>query len=127
MKYSQLLCVVMAVIGFTTFLGPIPDEIVDSVIMLCRIAIAVCLMEFIPAIIKKIKTKGIQDFLMVFIMPISVCMALLIINPDISETVIEAVMIVLVAAGLIGSGILKRYFVRKWGKDINSYHPESEE
>ena len=127
MKYSQLLCVVMAIVGFTTFLGPIPkDEIVDAVVMLCRIAIAVCLIEFIPAIIKKIKTKGIQDFLMVFVMPISVCMALLIINPDMSETVIQAVMIVLIAAGIIGSGIIKRYFVRKWGKDINSYHPKNE-
>ena len=126
MKYSQLLCVVMAVVGFTTFLGPIPDEIVDSVVMLCRVAIAVCLIEFVPAIIKKIKTKGIADILTIVIMPISVCMALLILNPDISETTIKAVMIVLIAAGLIGSGILKKYFIRKWGQEINSYHPKNE-
>lgn len=127
MRFSQLFVVVASVVGLVTFLNPdgINDpKFTESMVMLCRIAMGIFLIELVPAFIHKIKNETIVDIISLTIIPVSTALALYIINPEIDSRIFEIVIVLMIVVSLLCSTILKNKLAKRWSAEINSYHPE---
>lgn len=127
MKISEVFVVIMAIVGLTTIINPDAiDSIKEPLTILCQCAIAIVLLEILPKMLKKLKNNNLIDLISIFVFPISVAIAIFIVNPGIDPGIIEPLMFVLVLLGILSSNIIKRHFVKKWGVEINSSHPDNE-
>lgn len=127
MKFSQLFVVVASVVGLVTFLNPdgINDPtFTESMVMLCRIAMGIFLIELVPAFIHKIKNETIVDLISLTVIPVSTALALYIINPEIDTRIFEIIIVLMVIVSLLCSTILKNKLAKRWSAEINSYHPD---
>lgn len=127
MKFSQLFVVVASVVGLVTFLNPdgINDpKFTESMVMLCRIAMGIFLIELVPAFIHKIKNETIVDIISLTIIPVSTALALYIINPEIDTRIFEIIIVLMVIVSLLCSTILKNKLAKRWSAEINSYHSD---
>lgn len=127
MKFSQLFVVVASVVGLVTFLNPdgINDpKFTESMVMLCRIAMGIFLIELVPAFIHKIKNETIVDIISLTIIPVSTALALYIINPEIDTHIFEIIIVLMVIVSLLCSTILKNKLAKRWSAEINSYHSD---
>lgn len=127
MRFSQLFVVVASVIGLVTFLNPdgINDpKFTESMVMLCRLAMGIFLIELVPAFIRKIKNETLVDIISLTIIPVSTALALYIINPEIDSRIFEIVIVLMIVVSLLCSTILKNKLAKRWSAEINSSHPE---
>ena len=127
MKFSQLLVVVMAVIGLVTFLTPqIVDEpsFKDNMVLLCRIGMAIFLIELVPAVIRKIKNETLMDIISLTVIPVSTALAISLVKPDLDPHLFEIIIVLMVIVSLLCSTILKNKLAKRWSAEINSYHPD---
>ena len=128
MKLSEVFVIVVAIIGFTTIINPDAiNTIQEPLILMCRVAIVVVLFEIIPKMLKKMKGMGITEVVSVCIFPFTVGFSVLLLNPDIDENIIKSLLLICVILGLLTTNIVKRHFVKKWGVEINSSHPDMED
>lgn len=127
MKYSELFVGVMALVGIVTWAFP-PDDpttLVEPMLLMCKVAVCVALFTFVPKLINMFKNGVIVDFLTVTVFPAVVITVIYILNPNVDENLLKYVFLsMLIVCGLVG-GVLKRYFVKKWGVEVNSYHPDN--
>lgn len=127
MKLSQIFVVVVSVIGLVTFLNPdgINDpKFTENMVLICRIGMAIFLLEIVPMFLRKIKNETLIDILSFCIFPVTTAVAITLVDPDIDYHLIEMVMMVMVFVSLIFSGFVKRKLVKRWGVEINSYHSD---
>lgn len=117
----------MAVIGLVTVLTPeIVDEpsFKDSMVMLCRLGMAIFLIELVPAFIRKIKNETIVDLISLTVVPVSTALALYILNPELDSRIFEIIIVLMVVVSLLCSTILKNKLAKRWSAEINSYHSD---
>ena len=103
MKFSQILVVVMAIIGLTTFLFPqIVDEpsFKDNMVLLCRIGMAIFLIEVVPAFIRKIKNETIVDLISLTVVPFTTALAIYLVNPDLDTHIFEIIIVLMIFVSL---------------------------
>ena len=127
MKFSQLFVVVASVIGLVTFLTPqIVDEpsFKDNMVLLCRIGMAIFLIEFVPAFIHKIKNETIVDLISLTVIPVSTALAILLVKPDLDPHLFEIIIVLMVVVSLVCSTMLKNKLAKRWSAEINSYHSD---
>ena len=127
MRFSQVLVVVMSVIGLVTFLTPqIVDEpsFKDNMVLLCRISMAIFLIELVPAFIRKIKNETLMDIISLTVIPVSTALAISLVKPDLDPHLFEIIIVLMVIVSLLCSTILKNKLAKRWSAEINSYHPE---
>ena len=127
MKFSQLLVVVMAIIGLTTFLCPqIVDEpsFKDNMVLLCRIGMAIFLIEVVPAFIRKIKNETIVDLISLTVVPFTTALAIYLVNPNLDTHAFEIIIVLMIIVSLVCSTILKNKLAKRWSAEINSYHSD---
>lgn len=127
MKFSQLFVVVASVVGLVTFLNPdsINDpKFTENMVLICRIAMAIFLIELVPAFIHKIKNETIVDIISLTIIPVSTALALYIINPEIDTRIFEIIIVLMVIVSILCSTILKNKLAKRWSAEINSYHSD---
>lgn len=127
MKFSQLFVVVASVVGLVTFLNPdgVNDpKFTESMVILCRIAMGVFLIELVPAFIHKIKNETIIELLSLTVVPVTTALALYIINPEIDTHIFEIVIVLMVFVSLLCSTMLKNKLAKRWSAEINSYHSD---
>ena len=128
MRLCEVLTLVMAIVGFTAIFFP-PEDItvyIEPIILLCKVSICVALLTFVPKLISFVKREGLMDILTTVLFPFTVVVCIFILNPDVDQKKLEYIILFLmIVCGLVG-GIFKRYFVKKWGVEINSYHPETD-
>lgn len=118
-----------AVIGLVSFLCPsaLEDMISEKpqeIISFFRVALAILIITGIPAILRHIRDGKIKEFVSIFALPIGIGLVLGILYPDIPSETIEHIMTILLILNLLMIVVLKHYFVKRWGVEINSYHAE---
>lgn len=127
MRFSQVLVVVMSVIGLVTFLTPqIVDEpsFKDNMVLLCRIAMAIFLIELVPAFLRKIKNETLMDIISLTVMPVSTALAISLVKPDLDPHLFEIIIVMMVIISLLCSTMLKNKLAKRWSAEINSYHSD---
>ena len=127
MRFSQLFVVVASVVGLVTFLNPdgINDpKFTESMVMLCRIAMGIFLIELVPAFIHKIKNETIVDIISLTIIPVSTALAISLVKPDLDPHLFEIIIVMMVIVSLLCSTILKNKLAKRWSAEINSYHSD---
>ena len=125
MRMCEVLTVVMACIGFVALVIPPEDitQFIEPILILCKVSVCVALLTFVPKLISLVKREGLMDILTTILFPFTVLVCIYILNPDVDTRTIEYVAIATVGMCVISGGLLKRYFVKKWGVEVNSYHP----
>jgi len=118
-----------AVIGMVSFICPpaLEDMISEKpqlIISFFRIALAILIITGIPAILRHIRDGKIKEFVSIFALPIGIGLVLGILYPDIPSETIEHIVTILLILNLLLIIVLKHYFVKRWGVEINSYHAE---
>lgn len=127
MKFSQLFVVVASVVGLVTFINPdgVNDpKFTESMVMLCRIAMGIFLIELVPAFIHKIKNETIVDLISLTVIPVTTALALYIINPELDTRIFEIVIVLMIFVSLVCSTMLKNKLAKRWSAEINSYHAD---
>lgn len=127
MKFSQLFVVVASIVGLVTFLNPdgVNDpKFTESMVMLCRIAMGVFLIELVPAFVYKIKNETIVDLISLTVVPVTTALALYIINPEIDTYIFEIIIVLMIFVSLVCSTMLKNKLAKRWSAEINSYHSD---
>lgn len=127
MKLSQMFVLVMAVIGFVSLLNP--DCIYDpkwqeNMMLICRIAIAIFLLEFVPMLIRKIKSSTFQDIIVIGVVPVSTALAVSIVNPTMDQHLFTVIVFVMMFISIIGTTIFKNKLAKRWSAELNSYHSD---
>ena len=127
MRFSQLFVVVASIVGLVTFLNPdgINDpKFTESMVLLCRIGMAIFLIELVPAFIHKIKNETIVELISLTVVPVSTALAIYLVNPDLDTHIFEIIIVVMVIVSLIFSTMLKNKLAKRWSAEINSYHSD---
>lgn len=127
MKFSQLFVVVASVVGLVTFLNPdsINDpKFTENMVLLCRIAMAIFLIELVPAILRKIKNETLMDIISLTIIPVSTALAISLVKPDLDPHLFEIIIVMMVIVSILCSTILKNKLAKRWSAEINSYHSD---
>lgn len=127
MKLSQMFVLVMAIIGLVSLLNP--DCInnpkwQENMMLVCRIAIAIFLLEFVPMLIRKIKSSTFQDIIIIGVVPVSTALAVSIVNPTMDQHLFTVIVFVMMFVSLIGTTIFKNKLAKRWSAEVNSYHAE---
>ena len=127
MKFSQLFVVVASVVGLVTFLNPdgINDpKFTESMVLLCRIGMAIFLIELVPAFLHKIKNETIVDLISLTVVPFTTALAIYLVNPDLDTHIFEIIIVLMVVVSLVCSTMLKNKLAKRWSAEINSYHSD---
>lgn len=127
-KLCEMAVIVMAVVGLTTIINPDVDKIVltDNLLLICKICIFIVIIDIIPRVLKKMKNIALTDLATIIVFPVGIGFMLISLNPDMDEHTVKMIVTSLVIVGILFSSILRRYFVKKWGKEINSSHPDTD-
>lgn len=127
MKFSQLFVVVASVVGLVTFLNPdsINDpKFTENMVLICRIAMAIFLIEIVPAILRKIKNETLMDIISLTIIPVSTALAISLVKPDLDPHLFEIIIVLMIFVSLVCSTMLKNKLAKRWSAEINSYHSD---
>lgn len=127
MRFSQLFVVVASVVGLVTFLSPdgINDpKFTESMVLLCRIGMAIFLIELVPAFIHKIKNETIVELISLTVVPVSTALAIYLIRPDLDTRIFEIIIVLMVIVSLVCSTMLKNKLAKRWSAEINTYHSD---
>lgn len=127
MKFSQLFVVVASIVGLVTFLNPdgINDpKFTESMVLLCRIGMAIFLIELVPAFIHKIKNETIVELISLTVIPVSTALAIYLVNPCLDTHIFEIIIVLMVVVSLVCSTMLKNKLAKRWSAEINSYHAD---
>lgn len=127
MRLSQIFIVVVSVIGLVTFLNPDCNndpKFTENMILVCRIGMAIFLLEIVPMFLRKIKNETLTDILSFCIFPVATAMAIALVNPDIDPHLFEIIIVLMIFVSLICSNFLKRKVAKKWAVEVNSYHSD---
>ena len=127
MRLSQMFIVVVSVVGLVTFINPdgINDpKFTENMVLICRIGMAIFLLEIVPMVLRKIKNENLTDILSLCIFPVTTAIAISLVNPDIDPHLFEIIIVVMVFVSLICSNVLKRKIAKRWSAEINSYHSD---
>ena len=127
MRFSQLFVVVASVVGLVTFLNPdgINDpKFTESMVLLCRIGMAIFLIELVPAFIHKIKNETIVELISLTVVPVSTALAIYLVSPDLDTRIFEIIIVLMVIVSLVCSTMLKNKLAKRWSAEINSYHSD---
>ena len=118
----------MALVGLTTIINPDVDKsiLTDNMLLICKICMFIVLIDIIPRILKKMENIALTDLASIIVFPVGIGVMLISLNPDMDEHTAKMIVTSLVIIGMLFSSILIRYLVKKWGKEINSYHPDTD-
>lgn len=129
MKLSGLYLFTCALVGIISFIDP-PlfekqvSENPQTFISFFRIGLGIAVITLIPTLMKSLRNGKFKEYLSIFGLPLGIGVGIAIINPDIPQSTFEIIILGLLFANLLASGVLKRYLAKKWGSEINSYHSE---
>lgn len=128
MKLCELAVIVMALVGLTTIINPDVDKstLTDNMLLICKICMFIVIIDIIPRVLKKMKNIALTDLASIIVFPVGIGFMLISLNPDMDEHTVKMILTSLVIVGILFSSILRRYVVKKWGKEINSYHPDTD-
>ena len=129
MKLSVLYLFTCALVGIISFIDPPSfekqvSENPQTFISFFRIGLGIAVISLVPALMKSLRNGRLKEYLSIFGVPIGIGLGIAIINPDIPQSTFEIIILGLLFANLLVSGVLKRYLAKKWGTEINSYHSE---
>ena len=127
MRFSQLFVVVASIIGLVTFLNPdgINDpKFTESMVLLCRIGMAIFLIELVPAFIHKIKNETIVELISLTVVPFTTALAIYLVRPDLDTRIFDIIIVLMVVVSLVCSTMLKNKLAKRWSAEINSYHSD---
>lgn len=127
MRLSQMFIVVVSVVGLVTFINPDCNndpKFTENMILICRIGMAIFLLEIVPMFLRKIKNETLTDILSLCIFPVATAIAIALVNPDIDPHLFEIIIVIMVFVSLICSNVLKRKIAKKWAVEVNSYHSD---
>lgn len=129
MKLSGLYLLTSALIGIISFIDPPQfekqvSENPQTFIYFFRIGLGIAVITLIPTLMKSLRNGRLKEYLSIFGVPIGIGIGIAIIDPDIPQRTFEIIILGLLFANLLVSGVLKRYLAKKWGTEINSYHSE---
>ena len=129
MKLSVLYLFTCALVGIISFIDPPQfekqvSENPQTFISFFRLGLGIAVISLVPALMKSLRNGRLKEYLSIFGVPIGIGLGIAIIDPDIPQSTFEIIILGLLFANLLVSGVLKRYLAKKWGTEINSYHSE---
>lgn len=129
MKLSVLYLFTCALVGIISFIDPPQfekqvSENPQTFIYFFRIGLGIAVISLVPALMKSLRNGRLKEYLSIFGVPLGIGIGVAIIDPDIPQSTFEIIILGLLFANLLVSGVLKRYLAKKWGSEINSYHSE---
>ena len=129
MKLSNLYLFISALIGIISFIDPPQfekqvSENPQTFISFFRLGLGIAVISLVPALMKSLRNGRLKEYLSIFGVPLGIGVGIAIIDPDIPQSTFEIIILGLLFANLLVSGVLKRYLAKKWGTEINSYHSE---
>ena len=129
MKLSSLYLFTCALVGIISFIDPPQfekqvSESPQTFISFFRLGLGIAVISLVPALMKSLRNGRLKEYLSIFGVPLGIGIGIAIIDPDIPQSTFEIIILGLLFANLLVSGVLKRYLAKKWGTEINSYHSE---